>query len=302
MPAENVRFKPRHELLTFEEIERFVRVVARLGVDKIRLTGGEPLVRHDLPVLVEKLAGIDGIRDIALTTNGILLAEQAQALKDAGLQRLNISLDSLEPRNVLQDFAPRGARAGAGGHLRGPARRASKKSGSTPWRFAASPSPRSCRWASSPGSMAWKCDSSSSCRWMPRATGTPSRCLSGEQIRADARSGNRAAGAAAGRRSQPAGDRLCLCRRRGPHRFHQSRDAAVLPPLQSPAADGRRPGAQLPVFDRGMGRPGAAARRRHATRSWPSWCARASAPRAPATASTATSSSSPQRAMYQIGG
>jgi cyclic pyranopterin phosphate synthase len=97
MPAENVRFKPRHELLSFEEIERFVRVAAQLGVDKIRLTGGEPLVRHDLPDLVRKLAQVPGIRDIALTTNGILLADQAQALKDAGLGRLNISLDTLEP-------------------------------------------------------------------------------------------------------------------------------------------------------------------------------------------------------------
>jgi cyclic pyranopterin phosphate synthase len=97
MPAENVQFKPRRELLTFEEMERFVRVAARLGVNKIRLTGGEPLVRHDLHRLVAKLAAVPGIRDIAMTTNGLLLAEQAQALKDAGLGRLNISLDSLKP-------------------------------------------------------------------------------------------------------------------------------------------------------------------------------------------------------------
>jgi GTP 3',8-cyclase len=96
MPAENVRFKPRRELLTFEEIERFVRVAAQMGIEKIRLTGGEPLVRHGLPLLVEKLAQVPGIREIALTTNGILLAEQARALKDAGLNRLNISLDSLK--------------------------------------------------------------------------------------------------------------------------------------------------------------------------------------------------------------
>jgi cyclic pyranopterin phosphate synthase len=95
MPDENIRFKPRHELLSFEEIERFVRVAARLGVNKLRLTGGEPLVRADLPALVAKLASIEGIRDIALTTNGILLAEHAQALKDAGLGRVNISLDTL---------------------------------------------------------------------------------------------------------------------------------------------------------------------------------------------------------------
>ena len=72
-----------------------MRVVSRLGVDKMRLTGGEPLVRHDLPALVRMLAAMPGIRDIALTTNGILLAEQADALRAAGLHRLNISLDAL---------------------------------------------------------------------------------------------------------------------------------------------------------------------------------------------------------------
>jgi cyclic pyranopterin phosphate synthase len=102
MPAENVRFRPRHELLTFEEIERFVRVVARLGVNKIRLTGGEPLVRHGLSLLVKKLATVPGITDIALTTNGMLLAEQAQSLKEAGLKRLNISLDSLDPETFFR--------------------------------------------------------------------------------------------------------------------------------------------------------------------------------------------------------
>ncbi len=102
MPAENVRFKPRSELLTFEEIERFVRAVAGLGIEKVRLTGGEPLVRHDLPLLVAKIARIKGIRDVALTTNGILLAEQAVALKRAGLQRLNISLDSLNQETFFK--------------------------------------------------------------------------------------------------------------------------------------------------------------------------------------------------------
>jgi cyclic pyranopterin phosphate synthase len=92
---ETVRFLPREEILSFEEIERFVRVMAGLGVNKLRLTGGEPLVRHDLPGLIRRLAATPGIEDIALTTNGILLAEQAQALRDAGLARLNISLDTL---------------------------------------------------------------------------------------------------------------------------------------------------------------------------------------------------------------
>jgi cyclic pyranopterin phosphate synthase len=95
MPAEGVVFRPREELLTFEEIERFVRALVPLGIDKLRLTGGEPLVRADLPRLVEKLAAVPGVRDLALTTNGMLLDDQAAALKQAGLRRLNISLDTL---------------------------------------------------------------------------------------------------------------------------------------------------------------------------------------------------------------
>ncbi len=95
MPLENVQFKPRSELLTFEEIERFVRVMARMGVNKVRLTGGEPLVRHGMPELIRRLSALPGLDDLAMTTNGLLLADQAQALKDAGLLRLNISLDAL---------------------------------------------------------------------------------------------------------------------------------------------------------------------------------------------------------------
>ncbi len=97
MPHENVVFKPREEILTFEEIARFCQVMATLGVNKLRLTGGEPLVRSKLPNLIAALASISGIDDLALTTNGILLADQAQALRRAGLTRLNISLDTLSP-------------------------------------------------------------------------------------------------------------------------------------------------------------------------------------------------------------
>src|SRR5881392_34153 len=82
MPDENVRFLPRRDILSFEEIERFVRVVARVGINKLRLTGGEPLVRAELPLLVRQLAAVPGIHDIAMTTNGILLEEHAQSLKD----------------------------------------------------------------------------------------------------------------------------------------------------------------------------------------------------------------------------
>jgi len=97
MPAENVQFMNRTELLTFEEIEHFVRLVVPLGVNKIRLTGGEPLVRRDLDQLVGRIASIPGISDIGMTTNGILFGEQAQKLYDAGLRRVNISLDALDP-------------------------------------------------------------------------------------------------------------------------------------------------------------------------------------------------------------
>ncbi|MBX9787975.1 MAG: GTP 3',8-cyclase MoaA [Pirellulales bacterium] len=97
MPAENVRFRPRAEILSFEEIARFVRVVSRLGIRTVRLTGGEPLVRHGLPRLVEMLVALPGIDEVSLTTNGLLLAEQAGALRAAGLSRLNVSLDTLDP-------------------------------------------------------------------------------------------------------------------------------------------------------------------------------------------------------------
>jgi cyclic pyranopterin phosphate synthase len=94
---ENPEFLPRNQLLSFEEIERFVRLAVPLGIDKIRLTGGEPLVRREIPRLVEKLAAIPGIKDVGMTTNGILLAPLAKELWDAGLRRINVSLDTLDP-------------------------------------------------------------------------------------------------------------------------------------------------------------------------------------------------------------
>jgi cyclic pyranopterin phosphate synthase len=95
MPAEGLEWLERDQLLSFEEIERLVRVLARMGVDEIRLTGGEPLVRRDLPTLVGMLAATPGVRDLSLTTNGVLLDRFAAPLVEAGLRRLNVSLDSL---------------------------------------------------------------------------------------------------------------------------------------------------------------------------------------------------------------
>jgi GTP 3',8-cyclase len=91
-------FMRRSELLTFEEIARVCRVFARMGVSKIRLTGGEPLLRRDLEQLIAMLAAVDGVEDIALTTNGTLLAGKAQQLKEAGLSRATVSLDALDAR------------------------------------------------------------------------------------------------------------------------------------------------------------------------------------------------------------
>jgi GTP 3',8-cyclase len=89
-------FMPKEQLLSFEEIERLARIFISQGVKKIRLTGGEPLLRKDLHLLINRLVHIDGLEDIGLTTNGVLLEKQAQKLKDAGLKRVNVSLDALK--------------------------------------------------------------------------------------------------------------------------------------------------------------------------------------------------------------
>jgi cyclic pyranopterin phosphate synthase len=96
MPESGVEFMERSEILSFEEIERFVRVAVSLGITKLRVTGGEPLVRKDLPVLIRKLTAIPGIQDLALTTNAVLLSEMAAPLYEAGLRRVNIHLDTLD--------------------------------------------------------------------------------------------------------------------------------------------------------------------------------------------------------------
>lgn len=96
MPMDEYEWIDKKEILTFEEITRLAKLFIQLGVEKIRLTGGEPLVRHDLDVLIEKLSGLDGLKDLCLTTNGALLAERIDALKRAGLQRVNISIDTLD--------------------------------------------------------------------------------------------------------------------------------------------------------------------------------------------------------------
>ena len=102
MPESDVHFVDRREILDFEEIERFVRIAVTLGVRKLRVTGGEPLLRRDLPVLIERLARIPGIQDLALTTNGVLLPKLAKPLYEAGLRRMNVHLDTLDRERFLK--------------------------------------------------------------------------------------------------------------------------------------------------------------------------------------------------------
>ncbi|MBS2002073.1 MAG: GTP 3',8-cyclase MoaA [Candidatus Obscuribacterales bacterium] len=102
MPHEGIAWKKKDQLLTFEEIIRISRVFARMGVDKIRLTGGEPLVRRDLEVLIEQLALIDGVKTLAMTTNATLLKPLARHLKSIGLTALNISLDTLREERFAE--------------------------------------------------------------------------------------------------------------------------------------------------------------------------------------------------------
>jgi GTP 3',8-cyclase len=101
MPEEEYVWLPREEILQFEEISRLVDVFIELGVDKVRLTGGEPLLRRDLPALIAPLAAKPGLRDLAITTNGVLLAEHAASLKAAGLHRVTVSLDTLDPARFV---------------------------------------------------------------------------------------------------------------------------------------------------------------------------------------------------------
>jgi GTP 3',8-cyclase len=102
MPAEGMPWLDRDEILTFEEIERLVALMTSMGIEDVRLTGGEPLVRRDFPHLASMLAGIPGIRDLSLTTNGYLLERDAERLAEAGMQRINVSIDSLQRDRFFQ--------------------------------------------------------------------------------------------------------------------------------------------------------------------------------------------------------
>ena len=130
VPAEGLVFAKRERLLHIEEIARLVEVAVSLGISKFRLTGGEPLVRSELPALVERLTQLPGVEDVPLTTNGVLLAEQASALYAAGARRLNVSLDALSQGSAMRQSA--GVRsASAGICLRSTFRMGTRRSSET---------------------------------------------------------------------------------------------------------------------------------------------------------------------------
>ena len=102
MPLDEYEWINKKEILSFEEITRLVKIFVQLGVEKIRLTGGEPLVRRNLELLIAQLSAIEGVKDLCLTTNGSLLAEKVEALKAAGLKRINVSVDTLNPEKFRE--------------------------------------------------------------------------------------------------------------------------------------------------------------------------------------------------------
>ncbi len=102
MPEEGLKFEPRNKILTYEEMLRVVTLCARHGIRKVRLTGGEPLVRKGIVPFIEKLCHIDGLQEITLTTNGVLLKDFARPLRECGLQRINVSMDTLRPEKFYR--------------------------------------------------------------------------------------------------------------------------------------------------------------------------------------------------------
>ena len=165
MPAEGLEWLGRDELLTFEELSRVVSVLAEMGVEEVRLTGGEPLARRDLPDLVSMLSRIPGVTDLSLTTNGVLLDRFAGPLVDAGLRRLNVSLDSLSHVRFAE-ITRRSPGWRLPRHIRSYGR-----SRSTASQSAASPRRRSRRSPSLPAASRTSSGSSSSCPSTPRSAG-----------------------------------------------------------------------------------------------------------------------------------
>ena len=248
MPAEGLPWLERAEVLSFEEIAAPRRAA---GLDgrraSVRLTGGEPLVRRDFPRLAAMLAAIPAVDDLALTTNGFLLERDAAALVDAGIDRFNVSVDSLQRDRFFAHDAPRRAAARARGleALAALPEAHPIKVNAVAMRGVHRGRGR-CPSRASPASTPTRCASSSSCRWTATARGTASQVLTGDETARD----HRRALAARGRAARAARHRarLPLRRRPGPHRLHQPGLRAVLRRLRPHPPHRRRQAAHLPVL------------------------------------------------------
>ncbi len=261
MPEHDVKFVPREEILSFEEIERFVRIAVGLGIKKVRITGGEPLVRKGLDALVGMLRAIAGVKDLALTTNGVLLAEQAEALYAAGLRRLNVHLDTLDRAR----FARITRRDDLARVLEGLA--AAKRLGFGPIKINAV----AVKGLTEPDIVPlarFGREHGFEIRFiefMPldaQGLWDRSRVLTADEIVRVLSDEICAARSDPGGEPARARHRVPLCGRRGPGGLHRLRQPSVLRELQPRPPDRRRQAALLPVRHRGDGHSGGAARRR----------------------------------------
>ena len=202
MPAEGLPWMAKPEMLTDEELLRVVGVFVGLGVRQVRLTGGEPLLRRSLPAVVRGIAGMSPRPQIAMTTNGIGLDRLAGPLAEAGLDRVNVSLDTVDPSDFLS-LTRRDRFGDVERGLKAAARPGSRRSRSTPWRCGASTTTPSRTCCSGASTAATTCASSSRCRWTPSTPGTRDQMVTrrrgaGTAVRAvhphaDARRGRRGA-------------------------------------------------------------------------------------------------------------
>jgi cyclic pyranopterin phosphate synthase len=257
MPAEGLDWLPKPELLTDDELVRLVRVLAEMGVRTVRLTGGEPLLRPGLPGLVQRLAALD--LALSLTTNGLGLERQAQALRDAGLRRVNVSLDTLRPERFLE-LTLRDRHADV---LRGLA--AAKAAGLEPVKVN-TVLMRGVNDDEAPALLDWALEQGYALRFIEQMPLDPQHGWDrGTMVDADeilevlGRTHRLDAGRGAGER---AGRGVPRRRRPGDGRRRRLGQPAVLLRLRPPAPDRRRAGAQLPVRARGVRPADAAARRR----------------------------------------
>ena len=251
MPEEGVKFEPRENILTFEEIERFVRVAVTLGVRKLRITGGEPLVRKDLAKLIRKLLAVPGIQDLALTTNGVLLAAAGPGTLRRRTAAHQHSPGYARPGTVQADHAPRrlatspgrdrglpparlwsdqdqrggGEESGGAGHRSAGALRARARHRDPLHRIHAAGCARDL----------WVRD----------------KVLTTDDDDRDAPARDRPAGRDPGPRSARSRDRIPIHRRHRARGLHRVGEQAVLPELQPHPPDRRRQGPLLPVRDRG---------------------------------------------------